>query len=225
MADYKSSFKLTEAITANCEVGTFTTFYGESLKFVGRNGDGYEVLRGREVLDGTSASGLAYDIDQFSALCPGRKLEADFISVVETARSQYRSAINDLVRPAARPARAKALCRLTALTVDNWVGTVSTLSSSYAGRGILSIKVGEEIYLTTWNNEYSDSQDHTLLDPNADVFRQAATLRVGQQVIFSGAFRPSPADCIREASVTLDGSLTEPEFIVRFSRLEPASLR
>ncbi|TGT78887.1 hypothetical protein EN804_35705, partial [Mesorhizobium sp. M8A.F.Ca.ET.161.01.1.1] len=66
-------------ITANCKTGAFTTFYGDSMIFQGRN-KGTEVttdylikaVEENEVLDGSGASGYDYTLDQFKALCPNR---------------------------------------------------------------------------------------------------------------------------------------------------------
>ncbi|AZO53620.1 MULTISPECIES: hypothetical protein [unclassified Mesorhizobium] len=66
-------------ITANCKTGEFTTFYGASMIFQGRN-KGTEVttdylikaVEENVVLDGSGASGYDYTLDQFKALCPNR---------------------------------------------------------------------------------------------------------------------------------------------------------
>lgn len=69
-------------ITANCEAGTFKTFYGQDYRFNGKNPDyataatGTEFLLveagGNEPLDGSSASGYDVALGQFKALCPNR---------------------------------------------------------------------------------------------------------------------------------------------------------
>jgi hypothetical protein len=41
----------------------------------------------------------------------------------------------------------------------------------------------------------------------------------GDPVKFSGTFVRDEADCIKEGSLTQNGSMTEPEFIFRFSRV------
>ena len=74
--------KLKPFITADCDRGAFTTFYGGHYLFVGphrKTGDDflsleYDIvdLSTNEVLDGTSASGYSYVLEQFKALCPGK---------------------------------------------------------------------------------------------------------------------------------------------------------
>ncbi|MBI2715562.1 MAG: hypothetical protein HYX37_14100 [Rhizobiales bacterium] len=77
--EFLSNTRLADSITANCESGTFTTFYGEKFQFLGKSLTpdsmaAYVVrnLKDNSTLDGSSASGLSYNMDQFNALCPGR---------------------------------------------------------------------------------------------------------------------------------------------------------
>lgn len=69
---------LSDQIEGDCKTGWFTTLYGDRLQFVGENpkwreaGARYIILNKGTPLDGTSASGYGYDIDQFKALCPDR---------------------------------------------------------------------------------------------------------------------------------------------------------
>jgi hypothetical protein len=65
-------------ITANCRTGKFTTFYGASMVFKGRNKAGsaadYAILdvESGQILDGSGASSYGSSIGQFEALCPNR---------------------------------------------------------------------------------------------------------------------------------------------------------
>lgn len=140
------------------------------------------------------------------------------IAAVEKAREAYKTGANDMQKGAARPSRAKAICAaLGSMSANGWVGQVSTLSSNGDGKGVLSIKIARDLYVKTWNNALSDVSDNTLIDPESGVFTKASAFKKGQWVVFSGTFRKSPTDCIVESSMTLEGSLTEPEFIFRFS--------
>jgi hypothetical protein len=53
------------------------------------------------------------------------------------------------------------------------------------------------------------------------MFRSALQLREGSKVHFSGTFFKSEADCLKEGSVTLAGSILDPGFIFRFSKIAP----
>ncbi|MDX8499828.1 hypothetical protein RFM99_15520 [Mesorhizobium sp. VK4C] len=65
-------------ITADCNTGKFTTFYGANMLFQGRSPAGtatdYLIADTDEnvVLDGSGASGYDYTLEQFKALCPNR---------------------------------------------------------------------------------------------------------------------------------------------------------
>ena len=110
---------------------------------------------------------------------------------------------------------------LTSKTIIDWVGTVRTVDSNSDGKGVLSIAIADGIRLETWNNDLSDFEDHTLLQPSTKVFNAAASMRSGQLATFSGSFIPDSENCIRESSMTLSGKLTDPEFIFQFSAVAP----
>jgi len=125
---------------------------------------------------------------------------------------------HDMATGAARPARAKEVCSIMkSAVVESWIGTIDTLSSNGDGLGVMAVKIGDDVVLKTWNNSVSDASDHTMIDPDSDVFRKASSLKAGQQVAVSGTFIPSKTDCFREGSITLAGSLQSPEYIFRFS--------
>lgn len=89
---------LSESIKANCGTGIFTTFYGEHLQFIGKNSNpeimADYAIRNEEngqILDGSAASGLDYDLEQFSALCPGAVAASRSVETVEEGgRDEYK---------------------------------------------------------------------------------------------------------------------------------------
>lgn len=143
--------------------------------------------------------------------------EAAFVSAIEQARADYRAASTDFQKGATRPARMKAICKAVPdTTVSNWVGTISTLSTNNDGKGVIAIEVARDIALKTWNNSLSDIGDKTLIEPGTPLFQTLGTLKTGDVVVFSGTFAKSESDCYRETSITLDGSMRDPEFVMRF---------
>jgi uncharacterized protein len=149
--------------------------------------------------------------------------EIAFISAIDEARREYNDGSNDLIKGAARVHRRERLCQLLrSAVVRGWTGTVTELSSSSSGKGVLVVSIGPQITVATTNNDFSDSIDHTLLDPSSNVFKQAVSLSKGQRVSFSGFFLPSKTDCVEERSLTQDGSMTDPEFNFRFSDVQAA---
>lgn len=158
---------------------------------------------------------------------PAAKPQADnqqaaFVAAIEAARATYDKAPNDMAKGAARPARAKAICAaLKRMSVSGWTGEVKQLTTNSEGRGVLSIRIAKDAYVKTWNNAISDTGDDSLIHPDSPVFKQASVLKTGQKVKFSGRFIPSQTDCVKEGSMSLHGSIDEPEFIFKFSEIGP----
>jgi hypothetical protein len=75
--------RLNDQLEGNCETGWFTSLYGERLRFVGeakKRGEfdpKYIILSNGKPLDGSSASGYGYNLEQFEALCPNRAFGTD----------------------------------------------------------------------------------------------------------------------------------------------------
>lgn len=147
-----------------------------------------------------------------------------FLAIVDQARHSYKTGKNDLQRGAARPDRAEATCGLLrGRKADKWVGKISEISTNGDGWGVMTIEIGKDVSVGTWNNSLSDISDKSLISPKSPVFRRATKMAVGDIVIFSGTFPQSDTDCIREKSLTLRGSITEPGYVIRFSELAQAS--
>lgn len=135
----------------------------------------------------------------------------------------FRAAPNDLAKGGTRTERMVELCKLlTSLNVRDWIGAIYQLSSNSEGKGVLAVKISDDVYIKTWNNSFSDISDHTLIDPTSSLFKTLANLSEGARIKFSGSFLPSETDCIREGSLTLSGSMTEPEFLMQFERVQSA---
>jgi hypothetical protein len=123
---------------------------------------------------------------------------------------------------ASRPTRAKSICAaIPDRQAHRWIGNVSDVSSNSEGKGVLDIEIASAVQARTWNSALSDIGDHTLIEPSSTAYKQALALRVGQAVSFSGQFVSSDVDCIRESSLTLHGSISEPDFVIRFSEVAP----
>ena len=148
--------------------------------------------------------------------------EDALIQIVGTAISQYKNGTNELQQGAARPMRARAICGvISSRRAVNWIGTISRLSTNGEGRGVLAIQIASHISVKTWNNAISDTFDKTLIDFNSSLFSSLTKLREGQKVRFNGQFLPSDTDCIEESSLTLRGSIFEPEFIIKYESVAP----
>lgn len=148
--------------------------------------------------------------------------EANMVAIVQRGRQSYKAAASELQAGAARPDRARELCNnLRTTSAQDWKGKVSKLSTNSDGRGVLTVTIADNIEVTTWNNALSDIADKTLIDPNSPLYRAALRLTAGMNVKFSGEFVRSEVDCLRESSLTMNGSMSSPKFIFRFSQISP----
>ncbi len=160
--------------------------------------------------------------------------EQAFIKAVKEARDEYSSGGNEMAKGAARVHRAETVCRalhavhlqadgtfVPLTTVHAWTGSVAKLSSNSDGKGVLAITIAPDVTIETTNNSFSDMFEHTLIEPTSPVYRQAVALHEGQKVTFSGTFFTTEADCAHEESLTQEGSMTEPEYIFKFSDVTP----
>lgn len=148
-----------------------------------------------------------------------------FVQAVEKARQQYDSGGNDLQKGAARPARAKALCAaMKTPRIASWVGTLDTVTTNSDGKGVIHISIAKDLTLGTWNNSISDTGSNTLIEPDSELYQSLLGLKKGQYVRASGTLFSSSSDCYRETSLTMAGSLSDPVFLMKFSRVEPIDL-
>jgi hypothetical protein len=149
--------------------------------------------------------------------------ERDFIEATIRARDLYNKGENEMAKGAARAERKRWVCdALRSYIVSSWTGTVTTLSSNGDGKGVLGVQLAQRVSVKTWNNSLSDIGDSTLIGPSSSLFKAAMRMKNGDRVRFSGEFIKSGTDCVRESSMTLAGSMTDPEFIFRFEDIELA---
>jgi hypothetical protein len=150
--------------------------------------------------------------------------ELAFIRACETAKATYGEAANNLKLVTARPNRAAAI--KAALrgqrAVKVWVGTLLEMTTTPEGNALVKIQLPDSAAsLATWTNKLTDAKDKTLIDKRSPLFQRIANLTVGSNVRVSGTLFPSPKDFAEESSVTEGGSLTSPEFILKFSDITP----
>lgn len=153
-------------------------------------------------------------------------LEQRLIQIVDDFAGRYRDRPNEMAGGALRPARAREICEAMKATrgaARGWTGTVERLDSTSAGNGILTVRISALVTLKTWNAEFIDTQDRTLIPHRSPLFPVAAGLRRGQAITFDGEFRPHRDDCIREVSLSFTGAMEEPDFLFRFTAIRPGN--
>lgn len=157
---------------------------------------------------------------------PGHQIpeaQQRFLATVTSYTAVFKNASNELQESAARSQRGQAVAGLGLGTkVNNWVGKIKNMGTTGDGKALLSVSIGRGVVVHTWNNAFSDMTDKTLINPNSSMYNTLANLAKGQDIIFSGTFIRSEMDYYKENSMTIHGSMTEPEYLFKFSSIKSA---
>ncbi|MGH9572637.1 MAG: hypothetical protein ACRD40_03785 [Candidatus Acidiferrales bacterium] len=148
--------------------------------------------------------------------------ESEFIKTITAFQTSYGNLANEFQKSAARKQRAEDIAEiLSTRSVNGWVGQVSAMHTTSDGRGVLSIRlpVATHIEVETMNNGLSDIGDNTLIPQGSPLYNQISGLSVGDEVTFGGRFGSGEMDYIEEASLTEEGSMTEPDFVFTFANV------
>jgi len=167
---------------------------------------------------GAETAGSIALVEDGSAVRNLSERQARFLTAVEAFPKRFENASNELQQSALRDERRSAI--KDALDgrreVDGWIGTIKRLQTNSEGRAILVVSISPHIDLVTWNNAISDLIDSTLIDKGTPLFNALSNMSIGDKVFVSGIFLSSDDDWIRENSITLRGSMMNPEFLFRF---------
>ena len=102
----------------------------------------------------------------------------------------------------------------------NWAGKIEEIDSVGDEYAYVSISVCKNVTIKTWNNEFSDMMDKSLIHIDTELYEILLDLEKGNSVITSGSFTESDSDYFQETSITNKGSLSEPEYLVKFSNIQ-----
>jgi hypothetical protein len=154
--------------------------------------------------------------------------EQAFIQAVQRGQAAFQGAPNEMAQGGTRAQRRTAICQSLnvpgqGVLISGWVGQIDKLSSNSDGKGVLYLSLAPNIRVETWNNDFSDTSDRTLIEPSSPLFAAVSQMKEGDEVVFSGTFFPSDVDCVEEHSMGLQGSMSEPEFIFRFASVKPVN--
>jgi len=148
--------------------------------------------------------------------------QIQFSDAVSISSRNYEDAKNELQQSSIRDKRKEDISSiLRSYTINSWVGTINQLETNTDGKAILSVRIAPNIEIKTWNNALSDIASNTLIEKGTGLYKDLFNLSNGQRVIFSGSFFPSEADHIEETSITIDGSMRNPEFLFKFNSVKP----
>lgn len=153
-------------------------------------------------------------------------IQKSFTSMIESFIPVYNAADTEIRKTNVRFERKHSILQYFAgsgsLRFQGWVGEVSKLTTESDGEAYVSIKLrGAKTVIETWNNSFSDSSPKTMISRSDAIYPSLMDIKEGNEVTVSGAFIADGVgqDYVREASLTEDGAMTSPEFIVRFSQI------
>jgi hypothetical protein len=189
------------------------------------------IFVGLQYTSSNDATSISSSTESSSVPVPSQ--ESRFSSAVESFVSPYQSADTDIRKTNVRFERKEELQSFflnsaQGSSFQNWVGRVNKLTTERDGEAYVSIKLpNSSVVLETANNSFSDtlSFPHTMISRDDPIYPSLMRLHIGDEVRFSGQFLRSekPEDYVEEESLTEEGSMTEPDFIVRFSSINLAS--
>lgn len=147
--------------------------------------------------------------------------QKSFIGDVLSARGEYVNAKNQVVQGHVRVHRQKSLSVYSSQTIENWIGCVYQMSTlSDGSRACIRVQIDPHIMVSTANNDWDSASSSTLIPYQSDLYRELLSFGKEEWVVFSGRFVPSSADGIRELSLTMHGSMTDPEFLFKFTNIK-----
>jgi len=148
--------------------------------------------------------------------------ELQFIKTVEKYILSFRGAKNELQESALRDQRKDDIAKtISGRVASSWVGEINQLETNMEGKAILSIKISPDIEIKTWNNAFSDINANTLISKGSALYSSLLELSLNQQVVFSGSFFRSQTDYVEETSMTIEGSMSNPEYLFKFKSVKP----
>jgi len=178
-------------------------------------------LENRKASPSTASTGATGQGNNAPAVPAGPPDEVEFVRTVESYYPLYSAADNDLKKSSLRVDRKQAVATLVpSHTATNWTGTLGTLGTNSDGKAYVTIVLdgATKLGVKTWNNALSDSGSDTLIANGSPLYNKIAAMSKGAHVVFSGQFISDPdKDFVKESSMTEDGSMTAPEYIMKFT--------
>jgi len=171
------------------------------------------------VSDTTGKTGTSGPASQIT-VDPRPEDQKQFEYVIALFSKQFDSAQNELEESTYRRGRMNDIKELAINTqINGWIGTLNQLRTNTEGAAYITIKLNNNLSIGTWNNALSDIGDNTLISMDSDLYKMLINMKTGQKVIFSGSFIDSKLDHFKEKSMTIRGSMKNPEFLMRFSNI------
>lgn len=138
------------------------------------------------------------------------QMERDYLEIVLDARKQYQSARTAEARESARAGMQIRLHRLLGLDHEarDWTGTIQNVQTLPGGDRAVSIELGPDITLSTWQNRFFDGEYATLIPPDSPFYHALDGANAGDPVRFN-------ATLIGSRVASDDEMVRRPELIAR----------
>jgi hypothetical protein len=147
-----------------------------------------------------------------------------FLDALNAAREAGRTAENDMQKGAALAKRTAAFCSIltNSKNIEDWHGTIYSIGANSDGKGVVVVTIGQDAWASTWNNAFSDTGTNSLIEPSTQLFTEVSALSSGDKVRFSGELFTNSETCVSMQNMSLSSKINRPEFVFKFSKIEPA---
>jgi len=144
--------------------------------------------------------------------------QKSFEKICADSKAEYDKGTNDLQKSTARGNRTIALRQQGLNSANNWIGTIEALSTNNDGKGVISIKLNDNISVATWNNAFSDIGDNTLIPVGSTLFNSLSSLSKGSKVRFSGNFfSRDEKDFLKTQGIDVSDAMKNVKFLMKFT--------
>jgi len=147
--------------------------------------------------------------------------QRELASLIEKAKKEYLKAYRAEDASAARAARDKAIKAWLAQVpkVQGWLGRIHGVETTMEGNLIVTIDCGDFAIRNVADGiDESSPRTNTVINMESALANQILELLEGEFVLFDGIFICDGNGCIKELSLTEDGTMITPEFLMRFTR-------
>lgn len=135
-----------------------------------------------------------------------------FMAVIDDTRAKYQATDNQLAKSALVTERNARFEKLKGdpRKITDWVGRIEHIGTTGDGKAHISIALADNLTFTTFNLDFADAQDHTLIPQSSPLYKKMMTMKEGDQVKFSGRLK-------RTIDITEAGRMIDPNFLFVFS--------
>ncbi|MFB0833747.1 hypothetical protein ACX8Z9_08180 [Arthrobacter halodurans] len=147
----------------------------------------------------------------------GPKAQQAFLAGIAKSAAAYSDASTELKRTKVVTDRDKAACAATGGKFNGWEGEITTIGSNNDGHAHITVKVGDDVELATWNNALSDIGDDTLIQSGTKLWEKLLEMEEGATVLVSGEFVDGDNTCVETSNLTETFNAASPDFVTRFT--------